>query len=342
MEEKHTSHKRPTQADVARLANVSHTTVSLVLNNGVSLSVPAETRQRVLDAIEALGYVPDRTARSLRTRKTYTIAGVIPDITNPFYPTFERGIQDVTERHGYDLLMYNTDGSADKERKLLRLLLQGRVDGVIAVLFHLTAKDLATLLEMNIAVVRFLAAQPELGDLPIDNIYLDNSLAAQRVVSYLISRGHTRIGMIAGQKGPREARVLGYSQALAQHHIPLEEILIRSGDFTETGGYESMRELLTLTPRPSAVFAANDLMALGAMMAIREAGLRVPDDIAVAGFDDIPAARLVYPSLTTIAQFQHRLGQRAAEMLFERLNGMAPPGARREEMPYELIVRESA
>jgi LacI family transcriptional regulator len=136
--------------------------------------------------------------------------------------------------------------------------------------------------------------------------------------------------------------VQGYRQALAKHAIALDEELIHSDDFTEQGGYAGMDRLLALEPRPSAVFCANDLLALGALTAIRAAGLRVPDDIAVVGFDDIPAARLVYPALTTIAQFQERLGQRAAEMLVERLNGSAPAAARREEMPYELIVRDSA
>lgn len=336
-----TQRKRPTQADVARVANVSQTTVSLVLNNEAAPSVPAETRQRVLDAIVQIGYVPDRMARSLRTRKTYTIAGVIPDITNPFYPAFERGIQDVAESRDYDLITYNTDGRADKEQKLLRWLQQGRVDGVIAVLFHLRAPDLVPILDMNIAVVRLLAAQPNLGELPIDNLFLDNRAAACAAVGYLIECGHTRIGMIAGALGPREARVQGYRQALEQHGLPIDETLIRDGDFTETTGYSRAKELLALHPRPTAVFAANDLMALGAMVSMREAGLRVPEDVAVVGFDNIPAARLAYPTLTTVAQHPEQMGQRAAEMLLERINGQAPPHARREEMPFELIIRES-
>ena len=333
--------KRPTQADVARLAGVSQTTVSHVLNN-TAISVPAETRQRILEAIDQLGYVPDGTARSLRTRKTHTIAGIIPDITNPFYPAFERGIQDTAERHGYDLIMYNTDGIAEKERKCLRSVQQGRVDGVIAVLFRTTARDLRPLLERNIAVVRLEAMPQEVGELPLDNLYVDNVAAARTAVAYLIDRGHTRIGMISGQEGPRQARVLGYRQALADHHIPLDEFLIQGGDFTEKGGYQGMRALLALSPRPTAVFAANDLMAMGALLALREAGLRVPHDIAVIGFDDIPAARLFNPPLTTITQFPRELGRRAAEMVFERLSGAGPEGGRCEEMPYELIVRESA
>jgi LacI family transcriptional regulator len=334
--------KRPTQADVARLANVSQTTVSLVLNNDQIASVPPETRQRIREAMEALGYVPDRVARSLRTRRTYTIAGIIPDITNPFYPAFERGIQDVADRHGYDLITYNTDGSAVKEQKVLRSIQQGRVDGAIVVLFHTTARELIALLEMNIAVIRLEAAPKRAGALPLDNLYVDNSAAARTAVGYLIARGHTRIGLIASASGPGRVRAAGYRQALAEHQLALDDTLIRLGDFTAHGGYLAARELLALVPRPSAIFAANDQMAMGALVAIREAGLRIPDDIAVVGFDNIPTAELVAPPLTTITQFQEQLGQRAAEMLLERLEGRTQEGGRCVEMPYKLIVRESA
>jgi LacI family transcriptional regulator len=334
--------KRPTQADVARLANVSQTTVSLVLNNESIASVPPETRQRIREAMEALGYVPDHLARSLRTRKTYTIAGIIPDITNPFYPAFERGIQDVADRHGYDLMMYNTDGSATKEQRILRSIRQGRVDGVIAVLFHLNARDLLPLLDMSIAVVRLEATPKQAGAAPLDNLYVDNIGAAQRAAAYLFGKGHRRIGMLTGQRGPGANRVLGYQRALAEHQIPLDQQLICSNDFTLAGGYAGMRTLLALAAGPTAVFAANDLMAMGAMNAIRAAGLRIPQDVAVVGFDDIPAAALVTPALTTVTQFQEQLGQRAARMLLERIDGTATEGGRCVEMPAELVIRESA
>jgi LacI family transcriptional regulator len=161
-------------------------------------------------------------------------------------------------------------------------------------------------------------------------------------VAHLIEREHHRIGIIAGQTGPRGVRVRGYREALASAGIAPCEDLVQLGDaFTETGGYDGMRRLLALSPRPTAVFAANDLMAMGALMALREAGLRVPHDMAVVGFDDIPAARLVTPPLTTISQFQEQLGRRAAEMLLQRLTGAASGQARSVEMPFELIIRET-
>lgn len=334
--------KRPTQGDVARLAGVSQATVSHVLNNSNAISVPADTRRRVLDAIERLGYVPDSSALRLRTGKTFTIASVIPDISNPFYPQLERGIQDVAEEAGYDLIIYNTDGMAEKECKCLRALQHGRVDGVIGVFFHVNARDLRSLIERNVAIVRLENRAQELGDLPIDNLFVDNAAAARTAVKHLLERGHRRIGFIAGQTGPRDIRMRGYREALSEAGIAFDYNLIQvSGGFTEAGGYEGMRRLLALSPRPTAVFAANDLVAMGALIALREAGLHVPRDMAVVGFDDIPAAKLVTPPLTTISQFQERLGRRAVELLLERLSGAVTGPARSVEMPFELIVRES-
>jgi LacI family transcriptional regulator len=247
----------------------------------------------------------------------------------------------VAERHGYDLITYNTDGAAETELKCLRSVRQGQADGIIGSFFHATAEHLRPLLDHGIAVVRFEARRQEVGDLPLDTIYLDNRAAAYAAVSYLIERGHRRIGMIAGRQGPRSMRVLGYRLALTDHNIPLNDSLIRDSDFTEQGGSAGMQELLALAPRPTAVFAANDLIAFGALLTLRDAGLRVPQDMAIVGFDDIPAARFVSPPLTTVAQCAHTIGRRAAEMVLERLNGELLEVGRCEEMPYDLIVRES-
>lgn len=334
--------KRPTQADVARAANVSQAMVSYVLNDNAAVSIPGETRARILRAIESLGYQPNRTARSLRTNKTFTIAVIIPDITNPFYPAFERGIQDVADHHQHDVITYNTDGLADKERHYIQSLLEGRVDGVVTVLFHTSAPALFQLLDHNIPVVRLEATHKNAGERPLDNVYLDNVAAAQTAVHHLIEKGHQRIGMLAGHEGPTSYRLIGYSLMLQQCGILGDPALIQTGDFNERGGYEAMNALLLLKPHPTAVFAANDLMAMGAYLAIKEAGLRIPHDVAVVGFDNIPTAKLVSPPLTTVDQFQHRAGQRAAEMLFERMNGRIPSSGRSEELPYQLIVRASA
>jgi LacI family transcriptional regulator len=202
--------------------------------------------------------------------------------------------------------------------------------------------DLRPLLERGIPVVRLEAMYKAPGGYPLDNIYLDNMAASHAAVSYLIGKGHRQIGMLTGHAGPSRHRISGFLQALADHQIIPDESLIETAEFNETGGYTGMQDLLRRVQDLTAVFASNDLMAIGAMQAVREAGLRLPEDIAVVGFDDIPTARLISPSLTTISQHQEQIGRRAAQMLFERLNGEAPLGGRTEAMPFELIVRQSA
>lgn len=334
--------KRPTQADVARLAGVSQAMVSYVLTNNTTVSIPDETRLRIQEAVRALGYIPNSTARNLRINRTYTVASIIPDITNPFYPEFERGIQDVTEQHGYDLIMYNTDGDAAKEAKALHTVQQARADGIIGVFFHMTAKDLFPLLKMNIPVVRLEAGPKATGSYPLDNLYADNIAAAKSAVSYLIGRGHVRIGMLTGSGGPAEARLLGYRQALIERGLPVDEALICSCPFTEEGGHAATQTLLSLPSPPSAIFAANDVIALGALIAAREANIRVPEGLAIMGFDDISMGRLVIPPLTTVAIHKVRMGRRAAEMLLERLQNPDPMSGRCEEIPFDLIIRASA
>ena len=334
--------RRVTQADVAQRAKVSQALVSYVVNNHQGVSIPSATRQRIEGAMEELGYIPNITARRLRTNKTLTVAGIITDITNPFYPAFERGIQDTLDDNGFDLVMYNSDGDRCKEKRYVESLLQGRVDGVIGVFFHLNAKDLLPLIKQGIHVVRLEAIAKTAGALPLDNIYIDNIAASRCAVQYLIDKGHRRIGMLSSKEGPARFRERGYHDAIRASELQSEPELIATGAYNEDGGYASMQELLRLDSPPTAVFAANDLMAMGAMRAIREDGLTIPDDIAILGFDDIPSATLVYPALTTIRQSQRRMGQHAAEILLERIRGQAPSHGRSISMPYELVIRESA
>ena len=335
--------RRPTQEDVAKLAGVSQSAVSQVLNQSDS-AIPEETRQRVLDVIDQLGYVPNKFAQGLRAQKTYTIASIIPDITNPFYPAFQRGIQSVTNQHGFDLIVYDTDEKEENERRSLRSLVSAGVDGAIVSLFHHGPEHLQPLIEQNIPVVLWNSSTTLNENLVIDTLFVDNVAMANNSVSYLIEKGHTRIGMLTGLENspPALFRIRGYRKALTEYSLPVEESLVKVGDFSEAGGYQGMKELLSLTPYPTAVFAANDLMALGAMIAIREAKLRIPEDIALIGIDDIPAARLVTPPLTTSSQMQGNVGCRAAEMLFERIKGTAPALSRIEELPFKFIIRESA
>lgn len=336
--------KRPTQADVARLAAVSQPLVSYVLSGDPNAPVAPETRARVLAAIEELGYVPSHAARSLRSQRALAIGAIIPDITNPFYPAFARGIQNVAESEGYDLIAYNSDGLLERERKFMQSALAGRVDGVILSPFQISMDELADVAEMDIPVVALTSRAPVEGRAPVDTVHVDSVAAAREAVEHLIAKGHRRIGMIAGEAGtpPREDRVLGYRHALEAHGLLTDEMLVRGADFNEEGGYRAAQELLRLDPRPTAIFAANDLMAMGAMAALHELGMRVPQDMAIVGFDDIPAASMLAPPLTTVAQYPDRLGARTAELLLERLRGEGPPTSRVVVMPADLVVRESA
>jgi LacI family transcriptional regulator len=215
------------------------------------------------------------------------------------------------------------------------------VGELIGVFFHVTARDLLPLLELGIAVVRLEAEPKAAGPAPLDNLFVDNKAAVHTAVGFLIARCHRRIGMLAGATGPAELRTADYRQALAEHGLPLYPELVCVDDFTEAGGHRAMAQLLAVASPPDAVFAANDMMALGALAAIKGANLRILGDIALVGFNDIPIDRLVTPALTTVAQFQSPLGSHAAELLLERLRGHALAGRRSVEMPFEIVVRES-
>lgn len=336
-----TKPKVPNQLNVGLLAGVSRATVSQVLNNKAGFSVPLETRERVLAAAAELGYVPNASARNLRTQKTQTIGVVIQDINNPFYPAFVRGVQDIAEQVGYDVISYNTDSAESRERHFVDVLLRGRVDGVVGVFWHVTPPDLKRLTDRGIPVAMLGQASQGAHDL-IDLVYIDDHQAACHAVQHLLAAGHHRISMVAGPGGVLQDRVRGYVSALEQAGLGAQIDIVTSQDFTEEGGYQVGSSLLSRSRRPQAVFAANDLIALGVLRASRELGLNIPEDVALVGFDDIPAARLVTPTLTTVRPFQAALGRRCAEMLMERLSAaVTDVQGRTAEMPYELMIRGS-
>ncbi len=329
---------RATQRDVARAAGVSQATVSLVLGGSAAV-VAGDTSARVRETARALGYAVNRSARALRTRRTNTLAVVVPDIGNPFYSSILHGVQSVCDGAGFDVLVMSTDGRAERERRFLTWSLEGRVDGVAGTFFTLRATDFRPLVDSGVAVVRIESAARREGALPIDNLFVDNRAAAAAGTSFLLDRGRRRIAMIAGRGGPQDERSTGYRQALAERG--LAPVMALDAEFSETGGYRAASTLLEGAAVPDAIFAANDLMAIGAMAALRERGLPVPGRVAVIGFDDILVARLVTPALTTISQFQQDLGTVAAETLLRRLAGDMGPGGTSREMPYRLIERAS-
>ena len=330
--------RRATQNDVAQLAGVSQATVSMALS-GAHAEIPSETFERISAAAKQLGYVPNRFAQALKTNRTMTIACMVPDITNPFYPALMRGIQSVSEAQGYDVIAVNTDGLAERERHFLNWSLQGRVDGVIGVFWNLRAEDFQPVVSGGVPVVRIESGRRGVGDIPLDNIYVDSRAGSIAMVHALVAKGHYRIAMIAGRGGPQRVRVDGYSAALIEAGGSPDVVL--DDAFNEEGGFRAAQVILSRKERPTAIFAANDLMAIGVMQALRLGGVSIPGDIAVAGFDDISAARLVSPSLTTVAQHQHEVGIRAAEILMDRIKGRVTGMGTAVEMPFTLIERGS-
>jgi LacI family transcriptional regulator len=216
---------------------------------------------------------------------------------------------------------------------------QGRVDGAIGVFFTLRARDFGPLVEAGVPVVRIESSKKRGGDLAIDDIYVDSHAAALGVTEYLIGQGHQRIAMVAGRGGPQTTRIDGYRAALAQKgyrdHVVIDD------EFNEVGGTRAANSIIESGFRPTAIFAANDLMAIGVMQALRERDIDIPNEIAVVGFDDISAAKLVTPSLTTVAQFQGDMGKKAAQTLMERLQGKKTGAGTALEMPFDLIQRGS-
>jgi LacI family transcriptional regulator len=335
------STKRVTQKEVARLAEVSQTTVSLILANSTTQTFSGETLERVFGAARKLGYTPNRLAQALKTHRTMTLACVIPDIENPFYPALVSGVQAAAEAGDYDVIVLNTHYDDERERRVLQWGMQGRVDGIIGVFFALRANDFKPLVGNGVGVLRIEASSKRGGKLPIDSLFVDNFAAATAATRYLQERGHTRISMITGVGGPQNTRVSGYEHAMREVGLT-PDVVVHSG-FDENSGVHSTRELLSRGELPTAIQAANDLMAIGAISALRAAGKRIPDDVAVMGFDDISAARLLTPTLSTVNQFQHLLGQVAGHMMLQRLNELPEnaPG-RSREMPFEIVQRGSA
>jgi LacI family transcriptional regulator len=331
---------RPTQRDIAIAAGVSQAAVSMVLNKTETPSVPAATRARILKLAGDFGYQPNHPARMLRSARTMALACVIPDITNPFYPGLVRGLQSVAASAGYDVLIFDTDGRAEGEERATNWLLQGRADGVVGTFFHLRVPQLTTLARKGIPIVRLESQRKPKGPLPIDSVYIDNAEASAAMTRHLIERGHQRITMILAEVGPSARRAFGYASAMRAAGLTPE--FITDSRYSEQSGARAMGEILSQSrDRATAVFCANDMLALGAMVAARTAGLSVPDDIAIAGFDDIPAAKLL--GLTTVRQPEFDLGALAAHTLIGRLQpGGLESAGESLELKFEILKRSSA
>jgi LacI family transcriptional regulator len=332
--------RRPTQRDIALATGMSQTAVSLVLNNVASSTVSLEARERILQTARHLGYVPNRMARNLQSTRTHTLACIVPDITNPTYPALIRGFQSVADAAGYDTMIFDTDGAAEREERALEWLAQGHVDGVLALFFHTDEGALLEAVRGRTAVVQIESQAYRPSD-AIDKLYIDNAAAAQAMTQALINKGHQHIAMLLCPFGPGAERQRGYHAAMQQAGLTPYPML--ATEFTQAAGQHTMAAALATGFDCSAVFAANDLLAIGAMAALRAAGRHIPEDVAVAGFDDIPAAQLLHPALTTVRRSEQAIGRFAAELLIARLDGAdADQPGRGFELPFQLVLRDSA
>lgn len=324
--------------DVAKQAGVSVATVSRVLNGSGPVSDHA--RQRVEDAATSLQYVPHGAARSLSTRRTTNIGVILPDLYGEFFSQLIRALDTATRTAGYHLLLSSSHAD-DTEVEVALRAMRARVDGVIIMSPDIAPEAVSRVIPAGSPAVLVNTAFRDREE--FDTLNVDNRGGAYAMVSHFASLGHERVGLIGGRATNHDAqeRRDGYRAAL--HDLGLEhrsEWEIES-DFTKSGGYEAARALVALADRPTALFAANDSMAIGAMSAIQELGLNVPGDVAVGGFDDIPIARYVTPALTSIRVDLTRLGERAVELLLQTLgaNGSRPPS--HELVPTTLVVRRS-
>jgi LacI family transcriptional regulator len=331
-----------TLEEVGKLAGVSRSTVSRVVNGHPS--VRDEVRERVWQVIRETGYQPHAAARSLASRRSQVIGVIIPEavstlFVDPFFALLLRGITEACNAHSYQLMLSLFDAPADQGGTYRRILRSSHLDGVIVASTHMDDPIFPKLLQDSIPFV-LVGRHP---DLRVNYVDVDNVGGARMAVEHLIRLGHQRIGTITGplSMSHGEDRLAGYRHGLRAHGIGVNGDLVVEGDYTERGGYTGAKQLLAASP--TAIFVASDVMAIGALKALREAGRRVPADVALVGFDDVSIASAVVPALTTVRQPIERLGPTAAELLLSLLaeGPDRQASAQRVILPTELVVRDS-
>ena len=328
-----------TMKHIAEEAGVSLGTVSHVMTGNAP--VRPGMRRRVMEAVRSLGYQPSLIARDLRRNKTSIIGMVIPDITNPFFPAVVRGVEDVAYQNSFRLILCNTDDDPGKEKSYLRELYSYRIAGLVlipTVNSHIV--DLAELQSNSVPVI-CLDRRP--ADWEGDSVTVDNVQGAFAATTYLTKLGHKTIALITGSQelDTAAARLEGFKTAIRKARLEIAPEYIQEGRFDRLSGYEKIRILLQQRPRPTAVVCSNDLVAIGVLSGLREAGLKCPEDVSVLGFDDIEVSELTAPALTTVFQPGYQMGAKGAAQLIKRIRGSAEP-AQKIVLPTELKIRHSA
>lgn len=299
--------------DIARQANVSTTTVSRVINNKPDVS--DSTKEKIQKIINKNNYQPNNIARGLVLKKTKTIGLIIPDISNPFFPEIIKGVEHKTKDYGYSVIICDTENQIKQEKSSIDLLINNRVDGIIMSLSSESVMDLNTIKKSNLSIVQLDRNIPELK---YPMVSVDNKLSAYKATEYLINLGHKKVGHVTGDLNTKPAidRLKGYKEALKDNNINFIDKLVINGNYSKKSGYTAMKKMLK-NENPTAVFFANDLMALGAYEVLDENELKIPDDISIIGHDDIDVSSLVQPKLTTMRQPKNKLGKIAAKILLD-------------------------
>ncbi len=327
-----------TISDVARLAGVSTMTVSRVVNNSGYIS--QATRERVERAVEQLGYVPNALARGLRFKQTKTIALILTDITNPFFTTVARGVEDAASEQGFNVIFCNTDEDEGDEGEYLNMLLQKQVDGILLVPARCSSESISLLQSRSVPVV---VLDRRVPGVQVDTVRGDSEEGAYQLVRYLLGLGHHGIAVLSGPRSVSTAtdRVDGYRRAMAEAGVRVDESMVHHDAFSQEGGYRMAKRALAAGPHPTALFAGNNFIAAGAFRALQEAGLKVPEDVSLVAFDDLAQSLAMEPFLTVAAQPAYEMGRRATELLLDRLAGEAPAECREIVLPVTLVVRRS-
>ncbi len=324
--------------DVAALAGVSFTTVSHVLND--TRPVSADARRRVLAAVEEIGYLPSAVARSLRKSETKIIGVLVPNVNNPFFAELVVGVEDGCRLSGYSVFLCNSDNDPKRQQQYMRTLLEKRIDGLLLS----SAGDAEALARIfKLATVPAVTVDRAVPGARADRVSVNNQDGALKAVRHLLDLGHRQIACVSG---PAEfevsmERVEGWRRALQERGLAVDESLLIESDFSSAGGYEAARRLLRERPEVTAVFASNDMMALGALRAAAELGLRLPQQLSVVGFDDIELSAYVYPALSTVGCSIKELGREAARVLIDRIENPGAP-LKDVQLTPRLVVRESS
>lgn len=321
--------------DVAKRAGVAPITVSRVVNN--SGYVSKETRRRVEAAIEEMNYIPNALGPSLRSKRTQTLALVLSDITNPFWTTVARGVEDAANARGYHIIIGNTDESIEKQDDYLVFLRKKQVDGFLVV--PASSYVPKPLIKRR---VPFVVLDRKIRDAQVDSVRGDSIDGAFQLTKHLLDLGHRRISIITGRQDHSTAydRIQGAIQAFEQAGLN-EMPQVNWGEFDQETGYTYTKRVLETAPRPTAIFAANNFIGIGVMHALRELKVLVPQDMSVVAFDDLPASIMVDPFFTVAAQPAYEMGQQATNLLLDRLNDSAPEEYQEIVLPIEIVIRNS-